>query len=43
MLHFKKAEKYLKTAKRTKNLSVFQKIDLPLHLKSKRSLYIAKL
>ena len=31
MLHFKKAENFLKTAKRTKNLSVFQKLDLPLH------------
>lgn len=43
MLHFRKAENFLKTAKRTKNLSVFQKLDLPLHTKNKRSLYIAKL
>lgn len=33
----------LKTTKGTQNLSVFQKLDLPLHTKSKRSLYIAKL
>lgn len=32
-----------KTAKGTQNLSVFQKLDLPLHTKAKRSLYIAKL
>jgi len=35
MLHFKKAENFLKTAKRTKNLSVFQKIDLRFAFKIK--------